>query len=321
MSPVLPTVLDSTMRSCLRSCPQKYFKEFVLGLRPAALSVDLHAGSCFASALERIRKSIFGESRMDLNGALLSAYPHFLQEWGDFTSFKDTPKTQTNVWAAVESYFDQYPPLSDSVQPYSHEGVPTYEFTFAIPLNPSDGFEPHPVTGDPWLYGGRFDMLGAYHSRPCVLDEKTTTSIGAAWYDQWQLRGQFIGYVWACQQLGINLDTVVCRGVGILKTKISHAEAVKQYSDFIIERWLNEVRKDTHLLARLWRDYLSAGSSAFDFNLADACSSYGGCPFKDLCASSNEEIYYSQYAVRRWNPTARNPVEEISSPTKELSNV
>jgi hypothetical protein len=39
-----------------------------------------------------------------------------------------------------------------------------------------------------------------------------------------------MGYVWACQQCGIDLDTVVVRGIAIQKTQIVHVEAIKQYS-------------------------------------------------------------------------------------------
>ena len=159
----------------------------------------------------------------------------------------------------------------------------------------------HP-SGQPFLYVGRFDMLGTWSGKLVVRDEKTTTSIGASWADQWDLRSQFIGYVWACQQSGLDLDTVVARGVGILKTKISHAEAIKQYPKFLVERWHEQLRRDLWRIVRMWdEDY-------FDYNLADACNSYGGCAFRTVCTSPVPERWYDQYVVRHWNPLQKNPI-------------
>lgn len=325
-SPELPLYIDSTQRSCFISCPERFRKEFVLGLRPVAVSIDLHAGACFASALEHIRKSVW-LSGASLNDALPSAHRNFLVEWGDVVPLKETPKTRENVWAAIESYFDHYGTHTDPVQPYFAEGHPTFEFTFAIPLEPAyepreaekrgihaanysmempseaQGFPLHP-SGSPFIYCGRFDLLGSYHTRPCILDDKTTTSIGNAWHRKWNLRGQYIGYVWACQQLGLDIDTVITRGVGILKTKTSHAEAIKQYSSFLVARWLEQLRRDLWALRRAWDE------GYFDYRFGDACESYGGCAFMDLCGSANETSYYEQYIVKRWNPLARNPIEE-----------
>ena len=44
LTPILPGYIDATMTTCFRSCPRKFYDEFVLGLRPPGLSIDLHAG-------------------------------------------------------------------------------------------------------------------------------------------------------------------------------------------------------------------------------------------------------------------------------------
>lgn len=310
--PELPIYIDSTMMSCFRSCPKKFYREFVLGLRPAAISVDLHAGGCFAAGLEAFYEAIYIGGKSNTEARALAAR-RFFTEWGDFVPWKDTPKTRENTWAALEDYLDTYPPLTDKVQPYLLNGKPTMEFTFAIPLEPAGanhwsddagGFPLHPVTGEPFLYAGRFDMLGEMGGRPCVRDEKTTTSIGANWARQWDLRSQFSGYCWACQTQGIPCDTVVVRGIGILKTKFHQVEAIKNYSDMNVARWHDQLRRDLWRLVRCWND------GWWDYNLAESCSSYGGCAFIDLCNSPDETRWYSQYTSRRWNPTQKNPIAE-----------
>lgn len=307
----LPLNIDSTMISCFRSCPRKFYHEFVLGLRPAAVSIDLHAGACFATAIETIRKMVHQDG-VPLEVAGPRAYGMFLNEWGDFQARKETPKTPDRVWEAVEDYFRTYGPKTDHLQPQPG-AASSFEFTFGIPLEPhgpewddqsAPGFPTHP-SGNPFIYSGRFDMLGVlYGAKLAICDEKTTTSIGASWSENWDLRSQFLGYCWACQQSGLDVDTVVVRGVGILKTKISQAEAIKQYPRFLVARWYEQVRRD------LWRIRRSWDEGYWDFNLADACTQYGGCSFKDLCTSEHPENWYNNFVVRRWNPLHKNPIEE-----------
>jgi hypothetical protein len=316
-TPLLPEFIDSTMMSCFRACPRRFYYEFILGLRPTGLSVDLHAGGCFATALERFYKAIYIEGA-DNQVALQRALGAFLTTWGDFEPVKDTPKTRDRVWEAVEEYFKQWSPATDPVQPFRNaDGAPAMEFTFGIPLEPTQdtentlinnvpahGFPLHPVTRQPFIYAGRFDMLGVKNGRTRWRDEKTTTSIGAAWAEQWDLRSQFLGYTWALQQSGIKCDGGIVRGIGILKTKITLAEAEKIYSDALIARWLEQLRRDLWRLCRSWNDHY------WDFNLADACTTYGGCAFRLPCSSEAPERWYAGYNVKRWNPTQKNPIAE-----------
>lgn len=300
LKPELPLYIDSTMMSAFRSCPQKFYLEFCLGLRPARMSIDLHAGACFASTLEFIYTQVH-IGKMDTAQAILRGYGHFLKEWGDFDPLKDTPKTRERVWEAIEDYVRTYSPATDHIQPVIIAGRTGYEFTFGIPL--TGDFPLHP-SGSPFIYSGRLDLLGHWQGKLIGRDEKTTTSIGASWAEQWDLRSQFMGYVWACQQSGLDLDTIAVRGVGILKTKITQVEAIKSYPRFMIERWHEQLRRDLWRMHKMWDD------GYFDFNLADACTSYGGCAFRTICSSPAPERWYSNYVVRRWNPLHKNPIEE-----------
>jgi hypothetical protein len=328
--PKLPLHIDSTMRSAFVSCPQKFFLEFNRGFRPAGVSIDLHAGGCFASGLEETYKQVYVHSK-NLGDALVVAHARFMQEWGDIEvpEWKRTAKTKDRVWEAIygdgtakgRGYFEHYGLQTDHVQPYiDASGKPTLEYTFAIPLEPycspenyrpnaavgveQEMFPEHP-DGGPFIYTGRFDMLGHINGMPVVRDEKTTgSSIGQQWAEQWDLRAQFIGYVWACQQAGLNLDTVVVRAISIQKTQIVHAEAVKQYSIFIVNRWHEQLRRD------LWRLRRCYDEGYWDYNLGESCTSYGNCMFMPVCSSRNPEAHLANFEVRHWNPMNKNPVTE-----------
>lgn len=312
---ILPPYIDSTMLTCFRSCPEKFRLEFVYGLRPEGISIDLHAGGCFALALETCYEAVW-LSNKPLEEALRIAHAAFLVAWGEFEipEYKKTAKTLDRVWEAVEEYFRKFAPHTDHTKPYFVNHKPTFEYTFAIPLEPAekdntrgDWFPLHPVTGEPWIYSGRFDMLGEYCGKPVVRDEKTTgRSISSGWADQWNLRNQFLGYVWACQQSGLELDSVVIRGIAIQKTKIDIQEAIKVYSQHLIERWHEQLRRDLWRLRRAWDE------GYFDLNLGDACTDYGSCIFTDICQSKTPESWMNQFTVRRWNPLLKNPVAEAA---------
>lgn len=303
-SPQLPQYIDSTMMSCFRQCPRRFYYEFILGLRPAALSIDLHAGACFASALERFYEETYTK-KATLQHATARALATFMNEWGEVVPIKDTPKTKERVWDAVESYIANWSPLTDPVQPFRKaDGEYSYEFTFSIPLLPENNFPLHPVTKSPFLYAGRFDMLGTRFGKTVWRDEKTTKSIGQDWAEQWDLRSQFIGYTWALQQSGIPCEGGIVRGIGILKTKITLAEAYKIYTNELIARWYEQLRRDLWRLVNCWQE------GYWDYNLADACTSYGGCAFRLPCSSAEPSRWYDGYTVRRWNPTKKNPIAE-----------
>lgn len=322
--PTLPAHIDSTMLTCFRSCPRKYFLEFVLGLRPPGLSIDLHAGACFATGLEVTYRGIW-ELGLSLPKALERAHGAFCLAWGEFEipEYKRTAKTFDRMWEAVMDYFRVYDPKSDHIQPYfAADGKPTFEYTFAIPLEPYLTFDPirtnmedrdelqrthfpeHP-SGGPFIYAGRFDMLGSKAGRPVVRDEKTSgRSASGEWSEQWDLRSQFIGYTWACREAGLDLDSVVVRGIAILVKDIKHAEAEKVYSDFMRARWLEQVRRD------LWRLRRSYDEGYFDYNLGDACTSYGNCCFATACGAPDDQqaAWLSNFVVRHWNPLQKNPI-------------
>lgn len=307
MTTTLPLHIDSTMMTCFRSCPRKFWLEFACGYRPPTLSIDLHAGACFALALEVVYKKIWAEGK-SFDEAMVLAHAAFMIAWGDFEipEWKKTAKTCDRVWEAVESYFYQYAPLTDHVQPFfTADGKPTIEYTFAIPLEPLglDGFPEHP-DGGPFLYSGRFDLLGSYHKRPVPLDQKTTKGFSTNWAEQWDLRSQFIGYVWACRQCGIPVEEVCIRGIAILMRDIQHREQIKPYSQFVIDRWYEQLRRD------MWRMRRSFDEGYFDFNLGDACTAYGNCTFLTTCQSPNEESWLSEFEIRHWNPLEKNPAKE-----------
>jgi hypothetical protein len=322
--PRFPAVVDSTMMACADSCPQRFFLEYILKLAPSGISVDLHAGGAIAVALETARREfyMFGRTQEE---ALETALMDFFAFWGVYQAPAKHAKDFINCWAAVESYFQEYPMATDYIRPYMKvDGSPAVEFTFSIPTGVI-----HPVTQEPIIYGGRFDMLGVRSDGLVVVDEKTTKAIQTSWLTQWGMRGQFIGYVFGAQVNGFDCHNALVRGIAIQKTQFKHVEVPLQISKWQIDRWWKITQQKLQKIVNFYvtsqnlafamkhehrppEEILDAVHNVWDFSFADGCSSYGGCSFLGICQQPRPWQWYTDYENRCWNPLLKNPSEGSS---------
>ncbi len=311
--PSFPAQIDSSTLSTWRSCRRKYFWSTISSLYPLGKSVHLIAGGAFAAGVEAARRLAFratGDYQPTFDDLCEAAFKAFIREWGDYIPPEDSPKSFHNVFQGLVEYLRSHPPSTDVVQPLIRkDGSPAVEFTFSIPLDIR-----HPETGDPILFVGRFDLLGTYQGLPCIVDEKTTTQLGYSWAEQWKLRGQFMGYCWACQQYGYDINTAVIRGVAILKREYKFATQIEQYPQHLLDRWHQLLYRDINEMLTAWHNR-EDDELFYPYNFADSCSSYGGCSFSNLCLAKDPEPFFSNYVRYRWDPLAKQPIEELEAAT------
>lgn len=291
-----PEFLDSTMLSSYKSCPRKFYLEYVLNYKPKEVSVHLHAGASFASGLEAARMAFYsdGKPAADAEGIGLGA---LLRHYGSFQHPADSAKSAERMAGALEFYFDAYPLGADGAEPITLPGGRRgIEISFSEPLPRN-----HPVTGNPLLYCGRLDMAAKYAQGLFVEDDKTTSSLGATWGRQWDLRSQFTGYCWGLAgAAGLRPNGVLVRGVSILKTKYETQQAITYRHPWQIEEWLAGTLDTIDLMLRDWeRGYWRKV-------LDHACAEYGGCAFKNSCLSEEPQNWLDTFFERRlWNPLTR----------------
>jgi hypothetical protein len=299
--PPFPRVIDNSMVSCYRACPQKFFREYLEHWKPKTPSIHLHAGGAYAHGLEAARRAFYVEGRSEQDsiaiglGALLEFY-------GDFECPPDSAKSAERTAGAFEYYFTQYPMTGDHAVPVSlPSGDRGIEFSFAEPLDIN-----HPETGDPLIYCGRMDMLVDYAGGLFGEDDKTTSSLGASWPKQWDMRSQFSGYCWGALRAGYPLQGFLIRGVSILKTKYDTLQAVTYRPDWMIERWYEGLLRTIQGMQRHWEE------DFWDYDEAEACAAYGGCMFRQVCLSKDPNPWLEgSFEKRIWNPLTR--MEEIPS--------
>ena len=299
-APTFPEIIDSSMLTTYRACPQKFFRSYIQNLTPTAKSPHLHAGGAFAAALEAIRLAAWRDKTSE-EDAVAAGLRTFIQYWGDYESL-DEYKTFDRVWGAVEDYVREYPLHSDPVRPYiKADGSPAVEFTFAQELPIA-----HPETGNALIFAGRFDLLGYFQDQLYVVDEKTTKALGESWTNQWKLRSQFLGYCWACHEHDYPVVGALIRGIAIQKTQYKHLQQPVLYPKWQIERWYETSLRTISDMIRDWHEEL------WDHNYGESCASYGGCAFTPLCSSPQPDAWLSEYETRTWNPLHKDPTTSTS---------
>lgn len=293
--PMFPHAVDSTMLSAFRSCPQKMFRTYVQHWKPQTESVHLVAGGAFAKGLEVARKAFY-EDGLGAEEAVALGLEALIRAYGDFECPADSAKSLERTAGALEFYFASYPLGADGMEPITMaNGRRGIEFSFAEPLDFA-----HPVTGDPILYTGRADMIASYADGVYVEDDKTTTSLGATWSRQWEMRGQFTGYIWAAGRAGINVNGAAIRGVSILKTKYDTQQALTYRSGYEVERWYEQTLRDLARMVECWK------SGWWDYAIDGACAEYGGCSLTSVCKSATPESWLPvRFEQRVWDPLAR----------------
>lgn len=319
-----PNSIDSTMLSAFDSCPQKFFQEFILCRVPIGRSVHLHAGGCFASALENVRRDYFFYG-MPFKDCLEDTFEKFTIEWGDFEipveedSYKDFP----NMWGALVAYFREYPIDRDPFQPViNDDGSPAVEFRFAIPMDIQ-----HPITEDPLLFSGRADQVSINQGSVYIQDEKTTKALGKKWPYQWDMRGQFYGYTHAARQYGYPAVGALIRGICIQQTQYGFAEKPLLFTDWQLDQWWTMAQRKVRNMVRMWEvanaalqvEDLRGMHDAWDQSFGEACTQYGGCWFTDLCQNEQPWNIYRTYEERIWDPLAKDPTEKSENRMAEMS--
>lgn len=291
-----PPVWDATMLSTFRSCPQKFFRQYVQHWKPQTESVHLIAGAAFAKGIEVAREAFFIHG-MDQLASVGRGLEALIASYGDFDPPDSSAKSLDRMAGALEFYFEHYPLGGDGTDPITLPGGSRgIEFGFALPL---PGLA-HPQTGDPILYAGRADMIAHAYSGIFIFDEKTTSSLGASWSKNWDMRSQFTGYCWAAKESGIDVAGCIVRGVSILKSKYETQQVLTYRTDYEIERWKSQCTWDISLAMEMWR------TGFWSYNLDHSCTEYGGCSLQSICKSPSPEDWLPVYFDKRvWSPIDR----------------
>lgn len=317
-----PNEIDNTMREAFVICPGKLKLAHIDCLAPPVPSVHLYFGGCMAKGLEVARRSYyFGDTKNYVDLGIMAAW----DEWGDFDPPGGSFKTKDTLTQAIRYYFDVWPLAHDTAPPnIDASGKPEVEWWFRLPIPGTT----HPDHGGPIYFVGRSDFIPNMGGLLGIADDKTASSLGPSWINQWALDSQTTGYAWARQQQGHDVSFILIRGISILKPKFTeiadpngpslsksgkpvryeynredsfgHAQAIVYRPQWMIDRWLAQLQRDVARMVDCYK------TDTWDLALhKGACEAYGGCGFRQLHLSEHPEKWIPvNFVQRKWNPLA-----------------
>ena len=153
---------------------------------------------------------------------------------------------------------------------------------------------------NPYLLCGYLDRVVTFQNADFVMDRKTTVqTLSSYYYGQFEPDNQMSLYTVAAQ---VAFHTPV-RGVIVDAAQIAvnfsrFGRSFASRTRDQVDEWL----KDAGLWIRQAESY--ADKAYWPMN-DKACHHYGGCPYLQICKSSNvirEKLIESNYTVRPWNP-------------------
>ena len=304
MKQEFPKVITSSLRGTFNSCHHKFYKETICGLAPKGQNIHLIFGKAYAVALEHFRIAYYGQRYAELSlreryeNAVADGFLALMHTYDKYEPAPGETKDFEHLVGAYIHYLISYPPATDHIKPSMFNDEPRVEFSFVFEIPNCY----HPVSGDPLLYAGRFDMLAEFNGALIVFDDKTTTRMGPTWSQQWDLRSQFTGYVYGAQLSDKPTIGAIVRGLCILKTQCKTMESIQYRPPHVVERWKERLVWDVQRMLSMWDSeyWPHTGEES------GACSDYGGCPFVTLCKSANEDRFIAtEFQEYRWDPLAR----------------
>ena len=288
LNPVRPEFLDSSALGDFVKCPSYYYLRHVLGLRRRVHetgSTDaIDWGTCWHATLEA-----FNSGGRDLAAGLAALEAHYPSDIQPTTDrYKRSKKRMINAFFAYAERYEGEDLETTIIRNEQH---------FQI-YSEKDDLE----------WSGRVDSVRRRRGKLLAWDYKSTSSMGASYFDQFELSFQFPGYVWATRQLASEPVNEICLDVYYtVSTKEEFFRRTFRYTDADLGEWVANVK--------LWRDRLF---HLLDNHLYDPeawpkawgqCAWWYGrkCPFFDVHSISPSDdtrlhVLQQDYEEHRWNP-------------------
>jgi hypothetical protein len=164
-----------------------------------------------------------------------------------------------------------------------------------------------PVYGETWkvVYGGLVDKILAVDNKLLCMDHKTSTWESQYLVPSFQLSNQFIGYVWATQQIPEyeNCNDFIVDVLLISPKNDSFFRSELNMSQDIIDEWKRGIIVTCKQILSMHKDEF------FPMYGKDACTSWNRlCPYFDICGASHgfrDTVQNTQYSKLVWDTSAR----------------
>ena len=282
MPKVQRITIDFTSMSVWKSCPRRFFLEYVSGLVRKE-DIKSHALTFGEAAHKTIEMRYQGAAQQAAINAGLA-----IINKTDLALIDSTEQHSPDFFSRLmNNYFLTYP--NDFLQPPI-----AVEVSLVSPLT------------DRISWSGKVDLITKYLDKPTIIDHKTTSKIDDRFAVQARLSDQFTGYIWLAQQAGYDIDVAMVNGLQTynykIKPKTGSPYSFGRYSTYRspeeIEEWKEEtIRNVTRIIEDL-------ESNRFATRKPHACTDFFSlCPFNNICGAPQamRESMKDAFGVRPWN--------------------
>lgn len=311
-SPWIPRPIDNTALADYMACPRKYFYGMVLNRRRSgATAPPLAFGTSWHAALEAHYKTGGNEAAVQL--AILNSWQQHDRP--------DDHRTVERVLSCYHQYLDHW---GDHATDTSRNGR-----TVGFPENPMVEI---PVEiawpGGAHPYTGKIDRIIEINGLYYVEDHKTTSQLGAQYFQQYDPNNQMMGYAWLAQKLtGLRIAGVRINALGVLKTQTKLAREIVSYSKERLEEWGRNYNAWVYRLEDSYKimdpevyglgapkepgdpDYSMTEEEAmlvaWPHNFMACSAKYGMCQYASLCSFQPARRGYvleTEFQQKEWDP-------------------
>lgn len=217
----------------------------------------------------------------------------------------------------IDLYLETYP-IEEFTVLTLPSGKPAVELPFAVPLGELDVHDilmVRQADGSvselfieklPIIWTGRIDLIYISQGRIYIMDHKTTSMLGPAYFKEFELSHQVYGYDWAAGQLlqksiyGFAINAMAVRkptrtgkGLELVRNTISLEQHLR-------EEWVDDT---LHLCS----DFIEHARRGYFPKATKWCvGKYGECPYRPVCSlrPDQREMLLSSglYKNVEWSP-------------------
>jgi len=265
---------DFSELSCYIVCPRKWYARHWLDL----VSNRKSAAPTFGIWIHRALDVMF-KSGWDLEAAL--------DEWNKAELATDSLRTSALGIAILKAYHLEY--VSSGVESLHNE------VQWVVPVS-IDGFE--------FTLHGRIDRIVKQHGLVWCMDHKTTTRLGATYFEQYNPNLQVALYMNASQEYFGDINGMIIDAIFVGKNRnfqrdpvaLPKGELDLQFAEGL--EWARRVISTERALKEhpdQWRTICPRAM------ITEACSSWSGCEYRPLCRwNFHEAIVEAEFHKEPW---------------------
>lgn len=156
-------------------------------------------------------------------------------------------------------------------------------------------------------YGGIFDGVVEFSGRYFILEHKSTSMLGAYYFDQFKPNNQVTGYIWAARKLsGQPVGGALINAIGVYKVGATKfARQMTSRNDNEIDEWLRNVWYEaSEIQINKVNNYWPQRTQA--------CTMYGKCEYHSVHVLSHnkerEKLLDQDYIQETWDFMRRDEV-------------